>query len=386
MRDVEREEYFGNTAIPGLRIDAPTAVRRAPRVGLLEGRTGVPVFLLFLTSALWEERHEVHSAGDVEARLAQLSDESDRAAWDSVLSFFEAEGTRALVHVQPRSGKRNRFLTELLGENRGLARRSGLHALGYYRETADLVLVPQASQLLGAEEHRLFHQAMFEYLELDPHFFFLADFPANFTGDDAEGWLRNAFCPDAASFFPWLLRGNRIVQPAPVAAAAIQRTDEAHGMHRLPANQSLGGTFRPLLRQTPAQLGNLVDRRCTVFHEFSGQGTKLWGGATLAPREDSTARFLSTRRTLLAVREAVHKLCEPFVLEPLYPGIEKTIDVALESAFEPLRRFFRGDAGDPFTTTVSVQRHHGQDVLTIDVRCALPYALRELNFTLGMAA
>jgi hypothetical protein len=363
---------------------APAEVgRRSPRIGLLEGRTGVPLFLLSLRHVADVERAELSSSADVEARARAADHPDDRQAWESLLPFFEAEGTRALVHASP---FREDPLTALVGVDRGLDRRSGLSALPLYRDVADLVVVPQASRWLDGERHRQFHTLLFDKLALDPHFFALTDLPLAFSGDDARAWLRGMTSPDAAVLFPWLCREHEVVAPATVAAAAVQRNDERFGIHRLPANQPLARGFRPLRRHSPAELVALVEERLTVWHQFAESATCLWGGATLATPGDDAARFWSSRRTLLAVREAVHRVCEPFVLEPLLTGIEKAVDVALESAFEPLRKFFSNTTKQALTTQVRIERRRGEDVLVVDVQCRLPYALGEVSFRLGMAA
>lgn len=384
METVDRNAESWTSVAP-LSVASAEVDRPAPRIGLLEGRTGVPLFLLALRGAGETRKFELSSAGDVDARIRAAVHAEDREAWESLLPFFEAEGSRALVHASPLLGDSSeaRF-DSLVGTDRGLSSRTGLQATAQFRDSADLLVVPQASRWLDGERHRQFHAIAFERLALDPHFAFLADLPLAFDSGDARQWLRGFVCPDAAVLYPWLCREHEVFSPAAVAAAAVQRTDERFGVHRLPSNQPLAGGFRPLRRHSPVELAALVDDRLTVFHQLGG-GTCLWGGATLAARGDEEARFLSTRRTLLAVREAVHAVCEPFVLEPLYPGIEKAVDVALDSAFEPLRKFFQSDH-EPLTTQVRIERHRGEDVLVIDLQCRLPYALGEVSFRLGMAA
>jgi hypothetical protein len=371
------------TTTANVSVVPAEACRPGARVGLLDGRTGVPLVLLFLREVDAPTAVELGSAGDVEARLRASTDPEDRQAWQGLLGFFEAEGTKLVVHLSPRGPD---AFESLVGQDRGLQRRTGLHAVSGYREVADLLVVPQASRWLADEAHRRFHARAFTQLAADPHFFFLAELPLAATADEATSWLDGVVCPDAALFYPWLCRDQVPVAPAVVAAAVLQRSDRRFGPHRLPSNQPINGGFVPMRRHSPAELGALVDRRVTVFHRFSGRETCLWGGATLAAAGDDDSRFLSTRRTLLALREAVHRVCEPFVLEPLAPGIEKAVDVALESAFEPLRKFFASATKQAFATEVRVERHCGEDVLVIDVQCALPYVLGEVSFRLGVAA
>ncbi len=369
-----------------LSIDGTGGEARASRVGLIDDRTGIPVSLLFLRGISNSQQFEFFSANDVETQIHECTDPDDQAAWKMLLPFFEAEGSRLHVVAHPLSKRKTRVLEEMVGTDRGLLRRTGLQVLKSYREKADTAFVPQASTLLSGAEHRLFHQKAFEFLSQDPHFFFIVDFPTTFSTEDVKGWVKKAVCADAAAYYPHLVRRNEIVSAGPVVAAAFQRNDDLLGIHYLPANQVIRGEFAPVLSQTPAQMEELLSHRVNSFQRFAGHDLRVWGGYTLADRMDLDARFISTRRTMIAIRETIHRICEPFVLEPLSTGLEKIIDVALQSAFQPLRKLFDPEVKNPFETEVSISSKKGQDVIHIDVKCRIPYVLGEMKLSLGVAA
>jgi phage tail sheath protein FI len=246
--------------------------------------------------------------------------------------------------------------------------------------------VPQASLLLNAGDHLRFHQAVAQLLAEDPHFFFIADFPISMNAEQAKQWAAQCYSPDMAVYHPWLLRGNQPLAPASVVAACFQRNDEIFGVQQLPSNQPIPGGFQCLSRQTPAEMEDLLRHRINTSHVFAdGAPLRLWGGATLSDRSDPDARFISTRRMMLAIQESIHRLVEPYVLEPVHSGLEKTIDVALQSAFQPVRKRFDLDVADPFESQVFLRNLGGQEGIEIQVRCRIPYVLHEMKFSLGVA-
>ncbi len=365
--------------IYNLSVESSQPLEKSRSVGLLEERTGVPVALLFLDSIQEEQRWELFSSQEVEMQCHQVRSYEDKQAWRSLLPFFDALGKRMFVVAFPK-------MEDLMGKEKGIGNRSGVHSLKNYRRKADVAFIPQLSTLLNPEQHTRFLHRLAKFLIQEPHFLFLVDFPRILTRAQIFESVRTLECPDMAAYSPWIVSQNEIYPVTPLVAAAIQLSDEQFGVQQLPTNQNLSTSFAPLIKQTPAQLEEMLQNRINTLHHFSSSGLKLWGGSTLAARYDSDHRFIATRRTLLAIQEVVHQVCEPFVLEPIATGLEKAIDVALQSAFQPLKKLFNQEVSDAFMTQVTIDSTPKDPVVNVQVACHIPYVLGEVQFSLGLAA
>jgi len=370
--------------IYNLTIENQPSGRLSSRIGLLRHRTGVPVVPLFLEEVKHPLSRELHSLEDIETQVLSSSSAWDKAAWETLLPFFEMGGTQAHVVSLPLPSERCDRLAAMIGFDRGLRHRTGIHALKNFAEQADLIVVPQASMGLSLEEHRIFYHTLFDVISPMAHFFTLVDFPKNTDEGSVQTWLSGTFCADAAAYFPWLLHGKRLTPPAMVTAAAFQSSDSFHGINEIPANRVLSGEYQPLRRFSPAQLQDLLEHRVNLFHQFGTGEVRIWGGRTLADPMDLDNRFISTRRTMLALREAIHQICEPFVLEPMQEGLANLVDVALQSAFQPIVKVFDPNAKNPFQTNIEVVSNGAEDVLKVDVTFSIPYAVDQLSVSLGL--
>ncbi len=368
--------------IYNLSIENQTSGRHTSRIGLLRHRTGVPVVPLFLQGISHPFSQELHSMEDIETQILASTCLFDKEAWALLFPFFEMGASHAYVIALPFDP--NHRLSSLLGSDRGLHSRTGIHAIKNFSEVADLVVVPQASQILGFEEHKAFHVSLFDIISPLNHFFMLTDFPKQADETLVESWLKGIYCPNAAAYFPWLRGASRLTPPAIVAAAAFQVSDAAYGINEIPANRPLNEGYQPVRRFRPATLHPLLEMRVNLFHQFGTGDCRVWGGRTLAESVDLDNRFVSTRRTVLALREAIHQICEPFVLEPMQDGLADLVDVALQSAFQPLVKIFDPNAKQPFQTQIAIVPKGTEDILQVDVTFCIPYAVDQMSVSLGL--
>ncbi|MBI4403747.1 MAG: hypothetical protein HY537_06285 [Deltaproteobacteria bacterium] len=367
-----------------LTVDYSGTFSRNSRVGLRHGRTAVPLFLLYLKGLNSPQAFELHTAQDAEMHLLQHTDPFNRRAWEMVGCFFQAEGSRALVVALPFTGKPSKLMADMLGVDRALGSQTGIYAIKRFVEHADLIVVPQAAELLSNSQHRRFYEELFGLARELKHYFILVDFPKTAERQAIEHWLKNLECSDAAAYFPWVWKNGRAYPPTPIVAAAYQVNDKEHSIHELPANRPLSGGFVPLLEHTPVRLHELMDMRLNVLHRFPTGEVRIWGGNTLADKLDFDGRFISVRRTLVALRESIQQICEPFVLEPITSDLPQFIQASLHSFFESVRRLFDPDAKDAFVAEVDIVRKHGQDIVQVDVGFNLPYAMDQIRLSLGL--
>ncbi|MEZ4749453.1 MAG: hypothetical protein R3B54_02145 [Bdellovibrionota bacterium] len=352
------------------------------RVGLLHERTGVPVFLIYLSDLDKPRTFEIFSAEEVETLGFKAANAPDKAAWKLLKSFFESEGQHALVVASPYSEKDP--LGSLIGKDKGLTSRTGIHTLRGVVEYADLVVVPQASVLLDSKAHKLFYSRLFELnTELD-HFFILVDFPKSFTLGEIKSWQKNMAHTNAALYYPWLLVDTSLLPPGPVAAAAYQRNDAQYGIQDSPANRALPPQASPVRALSPADLSEFNNHNVNVFHSLEEKDLRIWGGYTLTDRLDFDNKHIATRRTILALKEAVHSLCEPFVLEPMVSDLAHTIDVSLHSFFQDHKKLLDGSQRQAFKTEVRVITEGGDDVVQVDLQISLPYVVNQMTLSMAL--
>jgi len=364
-------------------LESTSAFRHPPKVGLVRERTGVPVFLLYLTQISRPGRFEVHSLEDVENQILTSTEPADKIAWRYLLPFFRGEGTLAHVVTLPIL-RESPLLPALCGEDRGLGHRSGIHVLKEYVEVADLVSIPQASRLLDVAQLRIFYEKLDSVLAPLQHYFSLLDLPLHFSSVDAAHFLRGLILPDSAAYYPWLHLPEGVSPPSAAVAAAYQRSDAEYNINEIPANRPLKGAVRPLFVHPPTELHDLISNRVNVVHAFNENDIRLWGGRTLADPLDADGRFISNRRTLKAVREAIHQICEPFVLEPMHSDLPRFVDVTIQSALMPLAKLFDTGHPRPFEVRVSLARTGRDDVLQVDLKFSIPYAVDQMSISLGL--
>ncbi len=110
------------------------------------------------------------------------------------------------------------------------------------------------------------------------------------------------------------------VPPSGAIAGVYARVDNARGVWKAPANESLNSVLGPAVQITAEEQSNLnVDavagKSINAIRSFTGKGTLVWGARTLAGN-DNEWRYVSVRRFFNMVEESCKKSTEPFVFEP----------------------------------------------------------------------
>jgi uncharacterized protein len=110
--------------------------------------------------------------------------------------------------------------------------------------------------------------------------------------------------------------------PASGAIAGVYaKVDNARGVWKAPANESLNSVSGPSVQITSEEQENLnVDavagKSVNAIRTFTGRGSAIvWGARTLAGN-DNEWRYISVRRFFNMVEESCKKSTEPFVFEP----------------------------------------------------------------------
>jgi uncharacterized protein len=110
------------------------------------------------------------------------------------------------------------------------------------------------------------------------------------------------------------------VPPSGAIAGVYARVDNARGVWKAPANESILNVTGPTVQITAEQQGNLnVDavagKSINAIRTFIGRGNAIvWGARTLAGN-DNEWRYVSVRRFFNMVEESSKNASEPFVFE-----------------------------------------------------------------------
>lgn len=111
------------------------------------------------------------------------------------------------------------------------------------------------------------------------------------------------------------------VPPSGAVAGIYARVDNARGVWKAPANESINSVSGPTyLITAEEQAGLNVDpvggKSINAIRTFTGRGNAIvWGARTLAGN-DNEWRYISVRRFFNMVEESSKKSTEPFVFEP----------------------------------------------------------------------
>jgi len=110
-----------------------------------------------------------------------------------------------------------------------------------------------------------------------------------------------------------------VLPPSGAVAGIYARVDNARGVWKAPANESINSILGPVIQITADQQSGLnVDavagKSINVIRTFTGKGTLVWGARTLAGN-DNEWRYVNVRRFFNMVEESSKKSTEPFVFE-----------------------------------------------------------------------
>lgn len=338
----------------------------------------MPLFVLFLKKTAIPFHREFRSREQVETMRGQAGDPSDSRAWEQVEAFFSAGGSRLHVLGLP-LGKGDAFRA-MLGSDKGVGKRTGLQAVKDWCEKADLLVIPQATELLSVEDYKHFCQRVFDLTGPEFGMLVLTDLPKAYGVDQAETFSRDLFCADAAIFHPWVLVSGKAVPPSVILSAWIQRADAEIGIQEMAADLPLPVGLKPIIETSATVRARLLESRINTFLVHCDQ-TLVWGGYTLADKADWKSRLIPIRRSCVKLQQAAEQICEPFVLEAAGEELPVWVENSLQNFLRSIRKIFRRDIQQPFTTSVKVVAQEGEDKLLVALSYSLPHSLERFSFS-----
>ncbi|HKK76631.1 MAG TPA: phage tail sheath C-terminal domain-containing protein [Saprospiraceae bacterium] len=126
--------------------------------------------------------------------------------------------------------------------------------------------------------------------------------------------------PDYKAMMMSLREEINLLPVSGAMAGVYTRVDNDRGVWKAPANVSIVGVTGLPLNISHQQQENLnVDpvsgKSINAIRSFPGRGVLVWGARTLAGN-NSEARYISVRRTLIYIEQSIKNAMQPFVFEP----------------------------------------------------------------------
>ena len=118
-----------------------------------------------------------------------------------------------------------------------------------------------------------------------------------------------------------LLAAQRVILPPSAAVAGIYaRVDRERGVWKSPANVGMLAVLGPVAKITDEDqdllnVDQTAGKSINAIRAFTGKGTLVWGGRTLAGN-DNEWRYVSVRRLFITIEESTRKASAFAVFEP----------------------------------------------------------------------
>jgi phage tail sheath protein FI len=138
----------------------------------------------------------------------------------------------------------------------------------------------------------------------------------------------------AALYHPWIIsfdslaKKNASMPPSGAMAGVFARTDQARGVHKAPANETVRGCVGLDCQYNAAEQGILNPKGVNLIRSFQGQGIRVWGARTCS--SNKLWKYINVRRLFIFLEESIKANTNWVVFEPnhqvLWARVKRTID------------------------------------------------------------
>ncbi|MBV9883779.1 MAG: phage tail sheath family protein [Sphingomonadaceae bacterium] len=223
--------------------------------------------------------------------------------------------------------------TEFVGSDPDNSKRTGLSALELdeYREVA-LVAAP------GVTDTDIV-KAVYEHCERNRFRFAVIDSKPN-VGNASTLDPRTDFTTSYAAFYyPWVYVSDlrtgvrRKVPPSGHVLGLYARTDNARGVWKAPANDTLSDVFDLEYYVDTGTQEVLNPRGVNVIRRFPARGIRVWGARTLS--DNALWKYVNVRRLFIFLEHSIYDATQWVVFEPnderLWARVKDTIRLFLRT-------------------------------------------------------
>ena len=158
----------------------------------------------------------------------------------------------------------------------------------------------------------------------------------------------------AAMYHPWIQvfdRGSNQTADIPPSGAVIgvySRTDQARGVHKAPANETIFCNGLSV-NYTKAEQDILNPAGINLIRNIPGEGIRVWGARTAS--SNAAFRYVNTRRLFIYVMESIKASTNWVVFEPNDATLWQRVNLTISSFLESLWRtgmLAGGSAGEAY--------------------------------------
>jgi hypothetical protein len=139
------------------------------------------------------------------------------------------------------------------------------------------------------------------------------------SGDTTLDQTLKAVSPTYKDILDNMRDSLNILPPSSGMAGVYSMVDNSVGVHKAPANVSMGGVVSPVVNITSANQEDLNlplnGKAVNAIRSFIGKGTLVWGARTLDGNSQDW-RYISVRRALIMIEQSVKTATEAYVFDP----------------------------------------------------------------------
>ena len=167
-------------------------------------------------------------------------------------------------------------------------------------------------------------QALIDHCQKLRYRFAILDTPPELNPQQAKEWreLVNFDTSYAAMYYPWIkvvdLSGTnsagKLAPPSGYVAGIYNRTDNARGVHKAPANDVVLGALDLEINVSKGEQDVLNPIGVNCIRAFPGRGIRVWGARTLS--SDGAWRYINVRRLFIMVEASMEVGLSWVVFEP----------------------------------------------------------------------
>jgi phage tail sheath protein FI len=232
--------------------------------------------------------------------------------------------------------------------------RNGINGLAVADEVT-MVIVPDLITAATKEDGSLdlnlwkaVQTALISHCEQSGNRMAILDAPPGMTPQQIKDWRSDVAMYDsafAALYYPWIKVENPIgvngnsevfVPPSGHIAGVWARTDEARGVWKAPANDTIRGVLDIERNVTQNEQGLLNPIGINCIRPFGTRGIRIWGARTLS--SDTDWRYINVRRLFNMVEATILEGTQYAVFEPndmaLWEGVKRTLSGFLRGLWQ----------------------------------------------------
>ena len=214
--------------------------------------------------------------------------------------------------------------------------RTGIYALTGIDEVMT-VSFPDAADILSDTNLALLYTDVIGYAANRKDLFVLEDCVKATDPTDAKTYFDGLTASDyAAKYYPWITASDPVgttilVPPSIFVAGCIARVDAEKGFWVTPAGTdfSLAGASDVETNVTDGEQDILNPANINCIRKFTGYGVVIWGGRTSST--DSNKKYITVRRTLIAVEKTVLLGTKWVVFKPNDANLWRKIRISLSN-------------------------------------------------------